>query len=449
MNNIQKEICRRIEENKVWMDDAVNYIWAHPEVGYKEWKTSSYLEEQFLKLGYSLTKPSDIPGFTAEWDSGVPGPTVAVLGELDALMCATHPDADPVTKAVHACGHLVQVSAMLGIAATLAKWNPQLCGKVRFIAVPAEETIDLEFRNELVKKGVIQYMAGKIEFLRRGLFDGVDMAMMMHADTRNDVLFKFIDGCDGCITKHFEYKGVAAHAGGAPHKGVNALYAASLGLDACNSLRETFQEKDFVRYHPIITQAGVAANAIPDRALLDTYVRAATFEAMKETNVKINRALAASAAALGANVTINDKPGNLPFKSDTVMTARLRTIITDIFGEGVIADAGWDTQSSDVGDLSSLMPVIQHLCMGASGTQHGDDYFIADRQKAVYNPATVMLCLIFDLLDNNGLLAQKVIREYKPLYQTKEAYFETINQINQTRDLVEYQDNCIILHPQG
>lgn len=449
MNNIQKEICRRIEENKVWMDDAVNYIWAHPEVGYKEWKTSSYLEEQFLKLGYSLTKPSDIPGFTAEWDSGVPGPTVAVLGELDALMCATHPDADPVTKAVHACGHLVQVSAMLGIAATLAKWNPQLCGKVRFIAVPAEETIDLEFRNELVKKGVIQYMAGKIEFLRRGLFDGVDMAMMMHADTRNDVLFKFIDGCDGCITKHFEYKGVAAHAGGAPHKGVNALYAASLGLDACNSLRETFQEKDFVRYHPIITQAGVAANAIPDRALLDTYVRAATFEAMKETNVKINRALAASAAALGANVTVNDKPGNLPFKSDTVMTARLRTIITDIFGEGVIADAGWDTQSSDVGDLSSLMPVIQHLCMGASGTQHGDDYFIADRQKAVYNPATVMLCLIFDLLDNNGLLAQKVIREYKPLYQTKEAYFEAINQINQTRDLVEYQDNCIILHPQG
>lgn len=448
MNNIQKEICRRIEENKVWMDNAVNYIWAHPEVGYKEWKTSSYLEEQFLKLGYSLTKPSDIPGFTAEWDSGVPGPTVAVLGELDALMCATHPDADPVTKAVHACGHLVQVSAMLGIAATLAKWNPQLCGKVRFIAVPAEETIDLEFRNELVKKGVIQYMAGKIEFLRRGLFDGVDMAMMMHADTRNDVLFKFIDGCDGCITKHFEYKGVAAHAGGAPHKGVNALYAASLGLDACNSLRETFQEKDFVRYHPIITQAGVAANAIPDRALLDTYVRAATFEAMKETNVKINRALAASAAALGANVTVNDKPGNLPFKSDTVMTARLRTIITDIFGEGVIADAGWDTQSSDVGDLSSLMPVIQHLCMGASGTQHGDDYFIADRQKAVYNPATVMLCLIFDLLDNNGLLAQKVIREYKPLYQTKEAYFEAINQINQTRDLVEYQDNCIILHPQ-
>lgn len=449
MNNIQKEICRRIEENKCWMDNAVDYIWAHPEVGYKEWKTSAYLEEQFLKLGYSLTKPSDIPGFTAEWDSGVPGPTVAVLGELDALMCATHPDADPTTKAVHACGHLVQVSAMLGIAATLAKWNPQLCGKVRFIAVPAEETIDLEFRNELVKKGIIHYMAGKIEFLRRGLFDGVDMAMMMHADTRKDVLFKFIDGCDGCITKHFEYKGVAAHAGGAPHKGINALYAASLGLDACNSLRETFQEKDFVRYHPIITQAGVAANAIPDRALFDTYVRAATFEAMKETNDKINRALAASAAALGANVTVSDKPGNLPFKSDTVMTARLRTIITDIFGEGVIADAGWDTQSSDVGDLSSLMPVIQHLCMGASGTQHGDDYFITDRQKAVYNPATVMLCLIFDLLDNNGLLAQKVIREYKPLYPTKEAYFKAIDQINQTRDLVEYRDDCIILHPQG
>ncbi len=446
MNNIQKEICRRIDENQKWMDDAVDYIWAHPEVGYKEWKTSAYLEEQFTKLGYSLTKPDGIPGFIAEWDSGAAGPTVAVLGELDALMCATHPDANPETKAVHACGHVVQVSAMLGIAAVLAGWNPQLCGKVRFVAVPAEETIDLEFRSNLIKKGIIRYMAGKIEFLRRGLLDGVDMAMMMHADTREDVLFKFIDGCDGCITKHFEYKGVAAHAGGAPHKGINALYAASLGLDACNSLRETFQEKDFVRYHPIITQAGVAANAIPDRAHLDTYVRAASLEAMLQTNKKINRALAASAAALGANVTVSDRPGNLPFRSNKIMTERLRTIITDIFGKNVISDAGWDTQSSDVGDLSSLIPVIQHFCMGAVGTQHGEDYYISDRQKAVYNPAAVMLCLIFDLLDNNALLAHKVMREYEPLYPTKEAYFKAIDQINQTRDLVEYRGDCVVLH---
>lgn len=432
-----------VEKQKELLNQAMDYIWKNPEVGYKEWKTSAYLEERFEELGYELNRAGNIPGFTAEFDTGRPGPTVAVMGELDALMCATHPDANPETKAVHACGHLMQTTVMLGIAAAIKEAGiaEGLSGKVRFIAVPAEETIDLTFREELVRKGIIKYMAGKIEFLHRGYFDGVDMAVMFHADTQEDVLFKLIEGCDGCITKHFEYHGVASHAGGAPHKGVNALYAASLGLQACNSLRETFREKDYVRYHPIINQAGVAANAIPDLASLDTYVRAASLEAMLATNHKINRAIAASAAALGAHVTISDRPGNFPYHSDRNMTEKVRAIITDLFGEGRIAEAGWDTQSSDVGDISSIMPVIQHLVMGATGTQHGDDYYIADRRKAVLNPAKVLLCLIYELLKADAAFAKKVIEEYTPVFSSKEEYFDAINQIGQERELVTYIGN--------
>lgn len=432
-----------IEKHKKLLDKTMDFIWKNPEVGYKEWKTSAYLEARFEELGYQLNRAGNIPGFTAEFDTGQAGPIVAVMGELDALMCATHPDADPETKAVHACGHLMQTTVMLGIAAALKEDGVAegLSGKIRFIAVPAEETIDLGFREELVRQGIIKYMAGKIEFLYRGFFDGVDMAVMFHADTQNDVLFKIIDGCDGCLTKHFEYHGVAAHAGGAPHKGVNALYAASLGLQACNSLRETFCEKDYVRYHPIINQAGVAANAIPDLASLDTYVRAASLEAMLSTNRKINRAIAASAAALGAHVTISDRPGNLPYHSDRNMTEKIRFIISDIFGEGKIAEKGWDTQSSDVGDISSIMPVIQHLTMGATGTQHGDDYYITDRTKAVLNPAIVLLCLIYELLKDDASFAQKVIKEYNPVFSSKEKYFEAINQIEQEKELVTYIGN--------
>lgn len=437
-----------VEKYKNTMYDAVDYIWKNPEVGYKEWKTSAYLENKFEELGYTIKKAGDIPGFIAELNTGVPGPKIGVMGELDALMCATHPDADPDTKAVHACGHLIQTSAMLGVAAALKEDGALegLCGSIRFLAVPAEETIDLAFREELMKKGIIRYMAGKIEFLYRGFFDDVDMAMMFHADTMDQVLFRVIDGCDGCITKHFEYQGEAAHAGGAPHQGINALYAASIGLQACNSIRETFQEKDYVRWHPIINQAGVAANAIPAVASLDSYVRAANLDTMIEINRKINRCIASSAAAMGANVRVVDKPGNLPFYNNKDMIRKMDEIITDIFGTGQIAYTGWDTQSSDVGDICSLIPVIQPHCMGAAGTQHGEDYYIKDKEKAVLNPAKVMTCLVYELLKGDAAFAKHVITNYEPIYKTKKEYFTAVNGIAMDRELVEYQTDTIVLH---
>ena len=423
------------------MDACMDYIWSHPEIGYKEWKTSDYLEAKFKELGYAVTKAGNIPGFCAEYDTGIPGPTIGIMGELDALRCATHPDANPETKAVHACGHLIQTTIMLGVAAALKEPGTAkgLSGKVRFMAIPAEETIDLEYREQLVQQGIIKYMAGKIEFLYRGFFDGVDIAMMFHVASGENGLFQITKGSNGCITKHFEYLGVASHAGGAPHLGINALYAASLGLQACNALRETFQEKDYVRYHPIINQAGVAANAIPAVASLDTYVRAASLNAMIEVNRKINRAIAASAAAIGAHVTIYDRPGNLPLICDENLTRGVIEIIEDIYGEGQITEEDWCTQSTDVGDISSLMPVIQHHCFGAVGTQHGEDFYIADREKCVLNPAVVLLCMVHDLLKENAAYANEVKEKYKPLFSSKQEYFQCIDKLQDHRELVSYE----------
>lgn len=398
-------------------------------------------------MGYEVKEAQGIPGFTAELDTGRKGPKIAVLGELDALFCENHPAADPDTGAVHACGHLIQTSVMLGVAAALKEEGSLngLAGSIIFAAVPAEETIDLEYRNQLIEQGVIRYVAGKIEFLYRGLFDEVDLAIMFHADSSENKLFKLIDGMDGCITKHMEYKGVASHAGGAPHKGVNALYAASLGLQACNSLRETFQEKDYVRYHPVITGGGGAANIIPGLVKLDTYVRAAAIDKMIEVNDRINRALAASAAALGAKVVIEDKPGNLPLHSNRELNDLCERVIEELFGKNKIIHAGWDTQSSDIGDLSSLIPVIQPLCMGAEGKQHGDDYYIGDREKCVINPAKVLTCMIYELLKEEAALAKDIKHNYKPLYHTKEDYFKAIDAIERKRELVTYLENGDVL----
>ncbi len=112
---------QNVEKHRRLILDALDYIWKNPETGYREWQTHAYLEEAFAKLGYELTLAGDIPGFYAELDTGRPGPTVAIFGEMDSLICPSHPDADPATGAVHACGHCAQAAALLGIAAALSE----------------------------------------------------------------------------------------------------------------------------------------------------------------------------------------------------------------------------------------------------------------------------------------------------------------------------------------
>lgn len=451
LNNSIEAIIDITEKNRELILKTERDLWKIPEVGYKEWKTTDYLKKEFEKLGYSVTMAGDIPGFIADIEFENPGPKIGIVGELDALFCETHPEANPDTKAVHACGHHCQVTNVLGCAAVFANKNTHvgLSGSVRFVCVPAEETIDLEFRRKLIEDGVINFVAGKIEFLHRGLLDDVDMIILLHTINMErvnepDKLFVVNSGSDGCITKHFEYQGVAAHAGVYPERGINALYAASLGLQACNSLRETFTEKDYIRWHPIITQAGVAANAIPDVAKLDSYVRASTVQTMIDTNQKINRALTGAAVAMGANLLIEDMPGNMPLHNNEEMQSVFIEVCDEIFGDGMVVRTGWATDCSDMGDMSSIMPVMQPHVAGAGGKAHGQDYEVIDAEKATINSTKAVCGTVVKLLENDGARAKEILKNYIPAFKDKEEYFKTIKEIKMRKQMVIYEKNGTI-----
>lgn len=444
MNNIiLKKIIANIEKNKELILEVEQNIWKNPEIGYKEWKTTKYLQGIFEKLGYTVKEAGNIPGFTAEISTGRPGPTIAIVAELDSLICPEHPEANPETGAVHACGHHAQSAYLVGCAAAFAEPNALegLCGSIRFMSVPAEETIDLEFRNSLMEQGVIHYVAGKVEFMYRGLFNGVDLVLFTHVLPNEEKLFAIDKGSDGCITKHFEYIGKAAHAGFAPQEGINSLYAASLGMQACNSLRETFEEKDYIRFHPIITEGGVAANAIPAVTKLDTYVRASTFEKMIEVNKKINRALSASAAALGANILIHDIPGNMPLINDEQLSQLCVDTVKEIFGEGNMEYRPWNCGTSDLGDISCVMPTIHPYVSGAIGTGHGSDYKISDPIKACVNSAKMLSGMTVKMLENDAELGRKIVSSYKPVFNSIEEYFEAIDAIKMNKKTVIYNED--------
>lgn len=430
-----------VEKHRDLILDTLAYVWKNPEPGYKEWKTHRYLAEAFEKMGYELTLAGNIPGFYTELDTGREGPTVAVFGELDSLINPSHPEADPETGAIHSCGHCAQVAALLGLAAALKEPGALdgLSGKIRLIAVPAEELIEVEYRQQLRAEGKIRYFGGKQEFMYRGLLDGVDMAFMQHTTSYP---VPFINRYwNGCVSKTVCYKGVSAHAGGAPHLGVNALYAANLGLNAMNALRETFQDSSHIRVHPIMTAGGDAVNAIPDTVRLESYVRGATLKEIMLVNRKVNRALAATAAAMGGNVRLLDTPGYMPETDDPMFMALAGEAMQTVMGEAKVNYEGFTTGCTDMGDVSCVMPTVQMHIPGASGLGHGIDFRIADPEKACVQAAQIQLITLVKLLCDDAKRAKEILAQHTPLFATKQEYFETMDQLFLDVEAVTYEED--------
>lgn len=436
----EKERCiKLITQHRAEILAAERYIWQHPETGFREWNTAAYLETEFETAGYSLRRAGDIPGFYADIDTGRPGPMVLILAELDALRAPNHPQA--VNGCAHACGHHAQCAALLGVALALQEPGALdgLSGSVRLMAVPAEEMIEIEYRESLRQMGKIRYLGGKAELLYRGFMDGVDLAYLFHTGTSQDWLFTLGSGSNGCITKTITYHGIPAHAGGQPHLGVNALYAAVGGLNSVNALRETFRDEDHIRIHPIMTDGGSAVNIIPDRAVLSSYVRAASMESIADASHKFNRAIASGALAIGATVHVSDRPAFAPLINDrTLSEIGLRCMRTLVGDSKVNPHEGWSTGSTDMGDLSCLMPVIHPNVSGACGVCHGDNFAITDPEKACVLSAECQYLLLRELLRDDAAEAKRVLADFRPRYASKEEYFAAIDSYLAERELVTY-----------
>ena len=435
-----EKIIRAVDKYRNLILDAERYIWQHPETGYKEYKTSAYMEEKFRELGYDIVKAQGITGFTAQIDTGREGPVLLVLGELDSIICPAHPEADPETGAVHSCGHNAQSATLLGIAAALSEPDvlEGLCGKIRLCAVPAEELLEIEYRSMLKSQGKIKYFGGKSEFLSRGLFDGVDLAFMVHTSGA----YAVDGGSVGCIAKNIVYKGRASHAGGAPWEGCNALYAANCGLNAVNAIRETFRESELIRVHPIITHGGDMVNAIPETVRMESYVRGSSFDAIVSANKKVNRALTGAALSLGANVEIIDIPGYAPLHNDPGMVQVAKDAFALVCpGEQFYEVPRMGTGSTDMGDLSCIMPVVHPYAGGAIGKSHGNDYQIADAERACVTNAKWQLAMIKLLLSDGASRAKQIVADYKPLFDSKEAYLAYVDALNAEGDRITYGED--------
>ncbi len=259
--------------------------------------------------------------FTATMAMDRRGPTIALLCEYDAL-----------PEIGHACGHNIIAAAPIGAGLVLRPLFDQHPGTLKIIGTPAEE-----------------YGGGKIKMLRAGVFEGIDVAMMIHPSTRH--MTERSSLAFNSLT--FEFFGKAAHAAASPHQGINALDAMIMTFNNVNALRQ--QVREDVRIHGIITDGGTAPNVIPEYTRARFIVRAREVGYLDSVTEKV---MNCARGATPGEVKIDHRKGYANILPNPTLARLYADNLKRIGIDVETPDPSEPMGSTDMGNVSQVIPSI-------------------------------------------------------------------------------------------
>jgi len=407
--DLKAAISAEVERHADLICRISDQIMRNPETGYRETRTAAFVAEQLRAVGLSPREGIALTGVRASMAGGYPGPNIAIIGELDALLLRDHPFSDPTTHAAHACGHHAQIASMIGAAIGLTSVIEELHGSVTLFAVPAEECVELDYRLALRDGGSIEFLMGKAELIRLGEFDDIDMAMGTHTAVMNDGSMASVgDSHNGAILKHVRFIGRSAHAGAFVSDGINALKAANIALMSIDAHRDTFIESDFVRLNSVVANGGDGPTVVPAESVIQTVIRAENLAAMRAVSARFDQCIAGAATAMGAKAEVRTVSGYMPHRQDPSLVKLAYSNCAAVVGDRMMGSPSHQTGSTDFGDLCQIMPVVHPRAGGVSGHPHSMDYRVTDHYAAAVNPAKSMAMTIVDLLSNGAETAKQV-----------------------------------------
>ena len=398
-NKVKELVCKAIDQASSHLIAIGKDIWNHPEPGYEEFRTAKIVAEEFNKLGLPCRTGLARTGVRADLQTAKDGPAIAILGEMDALVMPENPNADPVTCAAHACGHNMQVTGLLGAAIGLSsvpEVRKELAGKIAFIACPAEEC-------RIVRHEGIKYLGGKAELIRQGVFDDIQMAFMTHANAN----YGAAECSNGFVMKKVVFHGKAGHCG-RPWDGCNALSAARLALSAVDMQRDLGQDQDCVRIHGIITNGGSVVNIVPEVVELEYQLRAMSTTAIRSTSEMFDRCMRGAATAFGLSVDITTYPGYMPLYNEPELIRIHRENLKLQHPEADFVNFGKRPSSTDMGDVSQIMPAIHPYGGQWAGIGHQSAFHWTDEVESFVNPAKIMAMNAIDLLWGDAAAAKDI-----------------------------------------
>jgi aminobenzoyl-glutamate utilization protein B len=287
--NHESFIVRQLDSNTEKYSKIAREIWENPELGYLEYISSEILIDELKSSGFDVeTGVAGLPtSFVATYDKG--GPVIGFLAEYDALPGLSQ-DAVPFRMELveggngHGCGHNLFGTAVVASGVALKDWIDEnnIQATIKIFGTPAEEG-----------------GAGKAFMVREGLFEGVDAVINWHPSDRNSAN---ASTCTAVMQGYFKFRGQSAHAAGSPERGRSALDGVEAMNMMVNMMREHVDQES--RIHYVIVNGGMAANVVPDYAVVEYMVRHPDVKEVKDIWQRVIKASEGAAMGTGTEVEV-------------------------------------------------------------------------------------------------------------------------------------------------
>lgn len=375
---------KAVDSHRQELIDLSLKIHSHPEQGFQEVQASTWLTDYLEKNGFKIDRGiGNLPtAFKATYGNGEP--VIALLAEYDAL-----------PGVGHACGHNIIATSAVGAGIASKCVIDSQEGTVMVLGTPAEE-----------------FFGGKLTLLKNGIFDGIDVAMIVHPGVRNMVTIEAL----ACINLTVEFHGKAAHAAAYPEQGINALEAMILSFNAINSLRQHIKER--ARIHGIITHGGDAPNIVPAYTRAEVMVRTADIAYLEELKQKALNCFTGASIATGARLEYKWAEDYYAPMNNNLTLAELFAQNLESLGRKVEPfELRFGFGSTDMGNVSQAVPSIHpEVAIAPPGTLlHSKDFAIAAASEAghggILDAAKAQAMTIVDLLMDKETLV-KVKEEF-------------------------------------
>lgn len=365
-------------------------IHANPELSFEEVNSAAALIAPLRAAGFEIEEElGGLPtAFRATYDSGKPGPVIALLAEYDALV-----------NLGHACGHNLIGTASVTAALALKQVSQFLTGRLEVIGTPAEE------------EG-----GGKIILSDKGIFDDADAVMMFHPRDKTMV----VRGGLACVDAVFKFYGKAAHAASAPQNGISALDAVIHTFNGINALRQLFT--DDVRVHGIITDGGSATNIVPAYSEAKFLMRADTVKGLAAVKQKVFDAARGAALMTGARLEIEEGLTYAERNNNLTLAGFFQQNLEAIGVEVVPPPLKGGIGSSDIGNVSQITAAIHPYIRIGDVLPHTPEFAVAAGSEAglqgMLQAAKALAMTVLDLCQDDTKL--RAVREEFSNWQSKQ-----------------------------
>jgi amidohydrolase len=371
IEKLKLKIKASVESQRQQLIQLSLNIHDNPELGFEEEKASAWLANYLEDSRFHVER--GIAGlataFRATYGHG--SPRIALLAEYDAL-----------PKIGHGCGHNIIGVSAVGAAVASKSIIDQLGGSIVVMGTPGEEGL-----------------GGKIDMVKAGAFKEIDVAMLVHPNTKNMPTEEAL----ACSSLEVEFFGRPAHAASQPHRGINALDAMILAFTSINSLRQHIRGD--ARIHGIITDGGEAPNIVPAHSAAVFLVRALDDAYLAELKDKVLKCFTGASVATGARLEYRWRDRTYaPMKNNMILAGLFKQNLESLGRKVEAFDPRFGLGSTDMGNVSQVVPSI-HATIAIAPTDaliHTPEFAAAAASQAghkgLLDAAKAMAMTVADIL---------------------------------------------------